>query len=355
MLQRATHIEKTGDADGPGRGPVKVGIVTTSYHAAERHVWLYYHLVHARVDHIFVDVEDTSDHAKILDGLDATLKGRVTLWQADSNASMDHNYFKQMHRQGVAATRAMAAAAGLGLGWLFHIDDDELLYTRGGVPVGEAIRRMGLPSDVDAIQVPNAEAVYGARESATCFSSARVMNTHLRTFNVYVNGKAAGRVGAGARALRAWGVHSWRYARSPARCNATELKARGLVCSTGVPCKKLRLGLPMSEKQLPTLMVLHYESCSVDRWIDKFWRERNVSDSKLEKLPFVFYRESVKRMKMCTTISRTHTAPGGTEHGCDRAALAEFWLKWKTRANPKFKMQHLLPIRIPWNRIYRAV
>merc|ERR1719282_66039 len=149
--------------------------------------------------------------------------------------------------------------------------------------------------------------------------------------------------------MESYGVHVWHY-KHPQKCDKAKLKLQGSQCWAGVPTKSIVLGQPTLEADLPDLMLLHYEACTVDQWINKFSREKNASEEKLKGLLFPYYLFSINQTKKCDANSEIHMA---NVPGCNRTDLANAWMRWKTRANPKFKAKYLMPINIPWTMIYK--
>jgi len=169
--------------------------------------------------------------------------------------------------------RARTLAAKLGIDWLVHIDDDELLYSPTQRRVGEVLA--AVPRVFRQAYVPNVEAVYESSNVKNCFSETREVNTNPYAFNSYANGKSAVRVASDD--LIPAGPHQWK-------------STTGLDVSS-VHLDREPFGAP--------LLVLHFESCPFVRWEDKFWELGNTSPDKVQAIPFQFYRESIARFQRC--------------------------------------------------------
>jgi len=42
------------------------------------------------------------------------------------------------------------------------------------------------------------------------------------------------------------------------------------------------------------LLLVHFESCPFERWERKFYKLAKLTDAELEKIPFPFYRDSIR-------------------------------------------------------------
>mmetsp|Transcript_84855 Transcript_84855/g.248726 ORF Transcript_84855/g.248726 Transcript_84855/m.248726 type:complete len:515 (+) Transcript_84855:93-1637(+) len=306
-------------------------IVMLSRHPSDLHAWLRYHLDYAQVQHVFLDVEDTPEFNSTWSKLSVAIRQRVTLWYgtpANSRSSEPRprdDYESLQARQVAAMRRAKAEAAGMGIEWLVHIDDDELLYAPSGRRVGEVFA--ALPKDFSQAFIPNVEAVYDSASVQSCFSETSRVNVNPMTFASYANGKAAVRV-ADADASPA-GPHMWRTSWGP------DLPSLHL--------SKEPFGSP--------LLVVHFESCPFTRWEDKFWELGNTSPEKISAIPFRFYQDSILRMQECRGETSSQTS---WTQDCSQDSLKRFWSTWKTTANPSLRSFDLMPLQIPWAEVLGA-
>merc|ERR1719272_588452 len=101
------------------------------------------------------------------------------------------------------------------------------------------------------------------------------------SFVSYANGKAAVRV-SDESAVPA-GPHNWHSTRHVDGKSTSELP-----------------GLHLESKAFgPPLWLLHFESCPYSRWKSKYWELGNTSPEEIQKIPFPFYKQSIKRMQSC--------------------------------------------------------
>jgi len=314
------------DAGAPPPANPSVAIVLLSRRAPDLKTWLQYHLDYMDVKHVFMDVEDSPHFDEAWQSLSKADQDRVTVWKAPPRMRPQDDYTTLQGRQTAAMTRAKTACKQMGIDWLLHIDDDELLYAPLHRPIGEILA--SVPQGFGQAYVPNVEAIYGSSDVKSCFTETSKVNMNRYTFVSYANGKAAVRV-ADDQAIPA-GPHQWRT-------------PEGLEVS-GVHLDAETFGSP--------LWLVHFESCPFARWEDKFWELGNTSPEKVNGIPFKFYKSSIKRMQYCRSRSEAGESfleKDGEE--CSQAALKDLWSHWKTAENPAIRQQDLMPITIPWDKI----
>lgn len=322
------------DAPAPGaaapRNP-SVAIVLLSRRAPDLKTWLQYHLDYMGVSHIFMDVEDSPHFDEAWQTLSKADQSRVTVWKASATGGQGDSrpvddYTTLQSRQLNAMTRAKGACKQMGIEWLIHIDDDELLYAPLHRPIGEILE--SVPRGFDQAYIPNVEAIYKDANVKSCFTETNKVNMNRYTFVSYANGKAAVRV-ADDEAIPA-GPHQWRTPQG------LELSSIHLDAET--------FGSP--------LWLVHFESCPFGRWQDKYWELGNTSPQKVNAIPFKFYKQSISRMMHCRNrkeAGESFLEEKGEE--CSQTALKDLWTRWKTARNPAIRQQDLMPISIPWDKI----
>merc|ERR1740138_668733 len=223
-------------------------------------------------------------------------------------------------------SRAKMACKQMGIDWLLHIDDDELLYAPLHRPIGEILS--SVPTGFDQAYIPNVEAIYDSPEVKSCFTQTSTVNMNRYTFVSYANGKAAVRVSDDD--AEPAGPHQWRT-------------------SQGIEVSSIHLD---AETFGSPVWLVHFESCPFARWEDKFWELGNTSPEKVNGIPFKFYKQSITRMQQCRNRKEggeTFLQESGDE--CSEVALKDLWSHWKTMENPHLKEGDLMPIKIPWDKI----
>lgn len=305
----------------------RTAIVMLSRNPPDLKTWLQYHLDYMGIERVFIDVEDTPQWNSTWATLSPAHQQRVSVFRApptriDTRHGIEtrpsDDYETLQARQIKAMTEAKASSATLGIDWLIHIDDDELLYTPVHRPIGEVLA--SLPGDVDQAYIPNVEAMYPSPGVKSCFTETSEANANRYLFASYANGKAAVRV-ADAMARPA-GPHQWRD---------------GDLEPNSVHMDEEPFGSPV--------MVVHYEACPFHRWEDKYWELGNTSPEKIKSIPFAWYRESIRAMQHCRNPAEMK------RRGCQQDNLMHFWSSWKTRENPRIRAPDRIPIQIPWAEI----
>jgi len=308
-----------------------VAIVLLTRRPPDLKSWLQYHLDYMQVKHVFMDVEDTPHFNQAWATLSKADQDRVTVWRMDAHGTQgdkrpSDDYTTLQARQLAAMSRAKAVSKEMGIDWLIHIDDDELLYAPLHKPIGQILS--SVPTGYGQAYLPNVEAIYKSSEVQSCFTETNMVNMDRYSFVSYANGKAAVRV-ADDDAEPA-GPHQWKT-------------------SQGLEVPSIHLD---AETFGSPVWLVHFESCPFVRWEDKFWELGNTSPAKIKAIPFPFYKDSITRMRSCRARKEggeSFIEKQGEE--CSEAALKDLWSSWKTARNPKIKSSELMPITIPWAKI----
>lgn len=211
--------------------------------------WLDYHFS-IGIDYIFLRVEKTPELKDIL------IKYPKVFAYYDSEVDTYNNYWTIQDRQTHFFDTIKVKLIELKVNWIFfNIDADELLCCDNVKPILKNVSEK-----YDFVQISNYEAVY---------SNDSIQNPFLETntfkssgFLAYSNGKSASRLNQNTQVN---GPHGF----------------KGKL--TKLPPNKI--------------CVLHYESSNFQRWYDKFHSYINSDSESIDKIPFSFYRESIKIIK----------------------------------------------------------
>ena len=224
------------------------------------------------VEHMFIAVEDSPDVDALL--AQAPWCDMVTTHLAPPPES--NPYETVITRQERVMEWALAECEGLGIPWLFHLDDDELLH------FGESWESIvsQVPPDATCLVVSNVEGVPDdERSDFTTITRFAIGDENGWPMLAYANGKSAGRVGA---------------------------------CSPHGPHRFTGLEW---ELPLDSACVLHFESCPYSRWEAKFTHYARTT-SRLSKIPFDFYKDSIRCCR---------------EHSQEPSKLRSFWRRRKMK------------------------
>lgn len=146
--------------------------------------WLHYHMA-LGVSHFFIHVEDTPELLHLLQR--EPYRSRVTVSEKGDNSSFKDNYWTLQDRQRFHVNQSLARCREMGIEWLFHVDDDELIWL--DKPFREIVA--AAPRGVTNITFTNLEAIPTTIEPVNYFE-------HIHSFTkkrmlAYVNGKPVGR------------------------------------------------------------------------------------------------------------------------------------------------------------------
>lgn len=311
----------------------KVAVVSVSKDPVDLALWMRYHFNYVGIEHLYLQMEETTWLPKYVESLPADLRKRVTYWvgapaTADKQARPQHDYVTLQGRQMEAMQKAKLMAQDAKYDWLLHIDDDELIYVPEHQSLGDVFRNV--PQQFSQVVVPNVEAVYKGDDVQHCFNQTLEANTNVHSYASYFNGKPAVRLSDPN--TYPLGPHRWQNYQGS---------------------QPLTFELDQQQPFGPRAMVVHYESCPFNRWEHKFWRLSNTTPDKIKEIPFPFYRDSIQRMQKCQSFfSKEGFAPDSKEPAeCQRDGMRYLWAKYKTRANPGIRPWDVLPISIPWEKI----
>jgi hypothetical protein len=254
-----------------------VATVTRKPHKFDKWIAYYKSLGAAR---LFICVEETPEAVAICEQWPDFVSIR------HSNAQVNP-YETIIDRQEVHVNWSLGECERLGIEWLVHCDDDELLFL--GAPFAEIAAQC--PEDVSCIMIENIEGV--PRDESSDFTSINTFCTDDDGFLAYVNGKSAGRVGH----CSAHGCHRFTGAE-------------------WTPAKE-------------DMCILHFESCPYTRWHDKFGHyARKTKPTRHTNVPFEFYVDSI------TAFREAEMSTDGADEVAAR--LRAFWHRRKRRHYSRF-------------------
>lgn len=236
----------------------KVAIAIMTMKPINFEVWLKYHIKYLKFDHIYIRIEDTPELKSIIDKYPNNITADFYSKQDNKNS-----YFNQMNRQDDHINKAIEDCKKRNIKYLLHIDDDELFFINKKYKRAYEFFRT-VDSNFDQVHFNNFEAVF-PNEKDTCFSTNKFKNCQKDSCLSYANGKSAGKI-------------------------SNNLKANGPHFFNG----------NSQYISLDEAMVLHFDSCTYSKWYHKFNNLKNITDEKFNKIPFDFYKKSIKYLKKST-------------------------------------------------------
>lgn len=286
---------------------MRVGIVSSQRLPPDARNWIRYH-VHVGVTHFYIKFEDTpTEFISELQAYAASLG--ATLYTETRNVDRKHedNYQDLMTRQAEWVNAALARARADKVDWVFHIDDDEILYP--GDAKRDAISSWpqvlaSVPPSCASIHLQNYEAFSPVTPTGSWLTDAGVRflpQSCAHLYSAYANGKSGSRTGPKQKS------HGPHHFTGGKECELPEDK--GIVAHFEA--------LAMGPEDLPAA-----------RWIQK--NKLRLNDD-MSRIPFPSVHEAVSALK--------------TE---DPAAAYDAWAKYRSVSGSQFlscptKLQITLP------------
>ncbi len=244
------------------RKGLKIAIATMMRKPVDIALWFEHHR-NLGICRFYVRVEDTP-------GLIPFLKMQKDIFYEEGESEKENNYTNQVNRQMKFVNEMMKKAKEEGIDWVFHIDSDELLE-------GDPEKTLAaLPDKIKIGKLKNVEAVY-QEEEATCFSAKKFIRCDKGgPCTAYVNGKAVGRTEEG---VQCGGAHDFVYNGSTSEEHTAQIA-------------------------FDDLHVLHYDSCSIGIWLEKF--NHMSKKAKLDDIVFGYYHKSIDAAKEAVKVYKNH-------------------------------------------------
>jgi hypothetical protein len=243
----------------------KVAIVTMVTKQPDFEYWLDYHLNHLKLDLIILRVEDSPEYKPLLEKYGDRV---LPSYYNKEDIDMKHNYLTIMDRQKENVNKGIEIARERGIDYIFHTDADELIYvhpdlrkTHSSILLRKYLDEV--PDDYSCIHFKNFEAVFPNAEEK-CFNTYKFIDCKKGQCLSYANGKSAGRLN---KDIQFHGPHYF----SGKNHNMSDHK----------------------------LAILHFDSCTYKQWETKFDLLQDTNEEKMKKIPFPFYKNSIKKMQKC--------------------------------------------------------
>lgn len=211
--------------------------------------WLEYHF-NKGIEYIFLRVEDTPELHEIIDKYPNKVFAKYY-----NEVDKKNNYESIQTRQARFIDEVIEESKQLPIGWIFHIDSDELIWSN------EPLLRIltSIPKRYGCVHLQNFEAVYPEDSLNNPFIKTNRFVGRGNGNLSYGNGKSVGRV-------------------------SDSLKNKGPHYFTG---KVYELSNELAS-------ILHFDSPTFEIWYDKFSNLSNITEKKFKKIPFKFYRDSIE-------------------------------------------------------------
>ena len=235
---------------GPTPSGPKLAIAVLMRKPTDVGLWFEHHRK-AGITRFYVRLEDSP-------GVAAFIKSQPDIFLEEGESDPENNYTTFQTRQKAFVNKVLPMAKSDGVEWLFHIDVDELL--EGDI----AATLAAVPKEMVIGKLKNAEAVYTDKEP-TCFSAKKFIRCDKGgPCTAYVNGKGVARPVEG---VTLGGPHDFVY--------------------HGIVDPKVTHQIPFDD-----LHVLHYDSCTLGTWLEKF--SHMSKKAKLDDIVFPYYKKSIE-------------------------------------------------------------
>ena len=258
LIKNKTNVEKFSNPN------VKVAICSMVTKQPDFEFWLKYHLEYLKLDYIFLRVEDSPEYEELFKPYGDRI---VATFHNKKDIDMKHNYHTIMDRQKENVNNSIKKAFDLGVDYIFHTDADELIYVgeENGLSKDILLRKYldGVSQDFTCIHFKNFEAVFPDSKDK-CFNTNKFIDCKKGGCLSYANGKSACRV-----------------KKYP--------KFRGPHYFTG----------PNFNMEDEKICILHFDSCTYKQWETKFDLLKDTTEEKMKKIPFPFYKNSIRKLKKC--------------------------------------------------------
>jgi hypothetical protein len=172
-------------APAPGSTkPVAAGLALLTRKPLHFEWWLHYHIT-LGISHFFIHIEDTPELVPFLQT--EPYRSLVTISEKADGGAFKDNYWTLQDRQRAHVNSSLAKCRERGIDYLFHVDDDELIWL--DKPFRDIVA--SAPKGTTNLMFPNLEAIPTALDPGNYFE-------HIHSFTkkrmlAYVNGKPAGR------------------------------------------------------------------------------------------------------------------------------------------------------------------
>jgi len=230
-----------------------MGLVCMTLKPLDFKFWLDHHFDKG-IDKIYIRVEETPELKKLLDNHPRSLDIKAEFYDTVDKTD---NWYTKMDRQTDIVNKAIKWARQDGLDWLWHFDDDEILYSER--PIHDILAEV--PLKFNNIFAHTIEAVYPEIQDKQCFNTTNKFVDCRKTnkCRAYYGGKSCARL-------------SW----DGAACHGPHF-------------------MKGEKFETEEIKILHFESCSYNRWKKKY-KEMNQSNKKIPD-GFPFYHDSIKACK----------------------------------------------------------
>lgn len=250
-----------------------ISIMTKNPHDIE--FWLHYHIIVMNAYRIYIHIENTTGLRNKIERwcIKNDRETCVVIVEDTTNTTNRDAYDALQDRQHTNVKKCIQLARTDKCHYLFHIDDDELIVV--SKKYNCSIIKLLLKHHVkwakySDVHFQNYEAtIVSDTKQDHCFvnKTYRFSPCHTHYCRSYANGKSMGNLSF--ESLKPNGPHSF--------------SGSSIMVDT------------------KDAIILHFDSCTFEKWIDKFQNLSNVSEKVFRNIPFSFYKDSIQQIQKCST------------------------------------------------------
>ena len=279
---------------------MRIGIISSQRNPPDARNWMRFH-VDVGIDSFYITIEDTPALGPMMQQIARELSQssgrRITVHYENAepiDRSREDNYSDLITRQRDRVDRMLARARADGVEWVFHIDDDELLYpgSKQAISTWPKVLEQ-VPSSCASVHLKNWEGFSPVKPSGSWITDVGVRYLPQQCgqyFAAYANGKSASRTTPGQSS------HGPHHFKGGKECELPENKG----------------------------VVLHHEALAMgpqdippERWVQK--NQLRLKDD-MSKIPFVATHDAVKAVR-----------------SGDRTEMQRVWEMYRSVAGSRFK------------------
>lgn len=254
-ISEEKYYKKINKKGGSCISNPKIALITMSKNPEDFDIWLNYHLNVIKFDHIFLRIENTPNLKHIINKYP-----NVSTMYINDNIDNRNSYYDQMNRQHEFIDTSIKNCLTKNIDYIVHIDDDELFMLSNKYTNIQHLFKT-IDSKYECIHFNNVEAIF-PNNKKNCFDTTKFLNCSHGKCKSYANGKSSGKV---SQTLKPLGVHLFHGATYNVNINEA--------------------------------VILHFDSCSYNKWFDKFTNLSNINNDKFNNIPFPFYKNSIKLLQ----------------------------------------------------------
>jgi hypothetical protein len=240
-------------------------MVSMIKHPVDIHIWLHHYLYTLHFSHIFIFIDN---HPELYKQLQKYPSDKIYLYHSTNDIKKD-KYLNLQLQQQIFINKILKLCYQLKIKYLFHVDDDELLVVskKYDYSLKEFLRLQKQKyQKYTHLKIQNIEAIFDPSQTKYCLFSKYFIPCHKMKCKSYSNGKSI-----------AYLSHSNIYSLGSHDFSGNSFKV-----------------------DPSDILLLHFDSCSFQKWYQKFSiLSNNISQKVFNSIPFDYYKTSIQKILKC--------------------------------------------------------